>query len=150
MNAPSDRALLRWWDEQARRFGPGATLTCADCGRIDSYHYVQPQHPFFADGREDVARCGECLGKIQAQRRSERRAQLAARAKDCVRCAVRPHTFIYGGWRLCGRCKTATMREHHAAQATAGALAIFATAPLVDTRGWASHRASVAQRAGEP
>lgn len=130
--APTDRELLRWWDAQ-----PKGERTCADCGRVDSDAYVQPQHPYYAEGRTDVARCGDCINKRNLAHRTARKTDLAQRPKDCARCATRPHTFTYGGFRLCGRCLTLTKREHAKAVAHAGAFAIFAEGLLIDTSAWA-------------
>jgi hypothetical protein len=57
VSAPTDRALLKWWDVKAAelRAADVLALTCADCGKVDSPAYVQPQHPYYADGRDDIA-----------------------------------------------------------------------------------------------
>ena len=138
--APSDREHLAWFARKAAELGDTALLACADCGRRDTRHYVQPQHPYWAGGREDVARCGDCLNAINVQMRAERKTQLAGRPKDCARCGTRPHTWRYAGWKLCGRCYTATRREHATASGAARVFAIFATAPMVDTSTWAGAR----------
>lgn len=139
MNAPSDRALLRWWDAKATELRAAGilTLTCADCGRVDLPAYVQPQHPAYCDGRTDVARCGDCLTARNVRARAHRRAERAQLPKDCERCGRRRHTWTFAGHRLCGRCKTAVAREHGAAMGKAGSLAIFATGLLVDMTTWA-------------
>ena len=129
---PTNRQLLAWWDAQ-----PKGPRTCTDCGRVDSSSYVQPQHPYWSGGVEGIALCGNCIGRRSDKRRADRKAQLAQRPKDCARCGARPHRWIYGSFRLCGRCLTATKREHSRAMAAAGTLGIFATGLLVDTRGWA-------------
>ena len=139
----TNRALLSWYERKVAEYGPDAILTCADCGRQDRHHYVQPQHPSFAEGREDVALCGACIGARNVRYRAERKALLAARPKDCDRCGARPHTWRVAGWKLCGPCKTATMREHAAAASRVGWLAMTATEPMVDTRGWAARQATV-------
>lgn len=102
---------------------------CSHDGPRDSYLTA-------ADGAE-LRACWRCGNAANEARRAARKAELDERPKDCQRCARRPHTWIYGPYRLCGRCKTATEREHHAAAAGAGTLAIFATSPLVDTSAWA-------------
>lgn len=88
--------------------------------------------------------CSACWNASVTARRAERKAQLAARPKDCQRCGRRPHTWTFGPYRLCGRCKTLTAREHSAQSAQHGVLAIFATAPLVDTATWATPKGGVA------
>ena len=82
--------------------------------------------------------CSTCWNRSVAAYRQERKAQLAARPRDCARCGVRPHRWRVAGYRLCGRCKTVTMREHHQETARHGPLAIFATGLMVDTSTWAS------------
>ena len=87
----------------------------------------------------DIPVCWRCANAAHAAWRAERKAQLAARPKDCARCGARPHTYFYGGHKLCGRCLTATKREHGRAMGNAGTLAIFATGLLVDTSAWAAN-----------
>ena len=87
-------------------------------------------------------RCGHAAGKV---RRRLRKLQLAARPRDCARCGRKPSTWTLAGWKLCGRCKTATAREHARAMAEAGALAIFATA-CSSTPAWAAARPPLPQR----
>jgi len=86
--------------------------------------------------------CWQCGNAAIYTGRVLRRLELAALPKDCDRCGERPHTFTVAGFKLCGRCKTAAMREHSAAMARAGSLAIFATSLLVDTSTWAGRRAA--------
>jgi hypothetical protein len=75
-------------------------------------------------------------------RREADKARRQAEPKDCMRCAKHAHRWNYGGYRLCGRCKTLTEREHHRAAAQHGALAMFATALLVNTDTWAYRQAA--------
>ena len=70
--------------------------------------------------------CVDCWNRHAYARRAARKEQLAARPKDCARCAARPHTWTYAGHRLCGRCKTKTAREQAASTAKLGDLAILA------------------------
>lgn len=105
---------------------------CYHDGPRDSY-YKTP-------GGETITACWRCGNAAGEVSRQQRKAQLAARPKDCQRCGQRPHTWTYGGFRLCGRCKTATEREHNLALSRAGVLGIFATRPLVDTSGWAARQ----------
>lgn len=84
-------------------------------------------------------RCGNAAGDA---RRAARQVELASRPNDCARCGLRPHTWTVGPWRLCGRCKTATMREHYGKSARLGVLAMVATVPLVDTSTWAMRQES--------
>jgi hypothetical protein len=81
--------------------------------------------------------CTACWNASVTARRAARKAQLAERPKDCERCGRRPHTWTYGPYRLCGRCKTATAGEHHRAAAPHGILGMLAVEPLVDTAAWA-------------
>ena len=92
---------------------------------------------FRAANGEQVRACWRCGNAAGDAYRRQRKAELAARPKDCQRCARRPHTWTYAGFRLCGRCKTAAAREHGQAMNHAGSLAIFATGLLVDTSTWA-------------
>ena len=90
---------------------------------------------------ETVFVCCDCWNAHVAARRAARKAQLAERPNGCDRCAAKPHTYEYGGYRLCGKCFSATKAEHNRNLAAAGVLAIFATHLLVDTRQWKSTRA---------
>ena len=83
--------------------------------------------------------CMACWNAHVAARRAARKAQLAERPNDCDRCGQKPSRWTYGRYALCGRCKTATEREHYKALANAGALGIFATSLLVNTDTWALH-----------
>lgn len=80
--------------------------------------------------------CCACYTAQVYARRAARKAQLAERANDCDRCAAKPHTYTYGGYRLCGRCLTAAKKEHNRNMAKAGTLSIFATHLLVNTADW--------------
>lgn len=80
--------------------------------------------------------CCDCWNAHVYARRVARKAQLAERENDCDRCARKPHTYTYGGHRLCGHCLTATKKEHYGNTAKAGTLAIFATHLLVNTADW--------------
>lgn len=80
--------------------------------------------------------CDACYNAQVYARRAARKAQLAERPNDCARCAAKPHTHNYGGHLLCGRCLTATKKEHNKNLAKAGALSIFATHLLVNTAAW--------------
>ena len=89
---------------------------------------------------ETLMVCSDCYNAQVYAWRAARKAQLAERPNDCDRCAARPHTYEYGGYRLCGRCLKATRAEHNKGLAAAGVLAIFATHVLVDTQSWAGRK----------
>ena len=124
------KTILAWLDAQPEQ------VTCAACGEAGSRHTRMAGFRFST--RQFYCAVGPCAEQRCIEYAAGRKAVLLARPKDCARCGKRPHTFLVAGWRLCGRCKTATMREHHQAQAKAGVLAIFATAPLVNTSTWAT------------
>ena len=90
---------------------------------------------------ETIFVCCDCWNTHVTARRAARKAQLAERPNDCDRCAAHPHTYEYGGYRLCGRCLKAAKIEHNRNLAAAGVLAIFATHLLVDTQQWRGTRA---------
>lgn len=113
---------------------PAILETCDRCkGQRDRNHMSRQ--------RNGENLCCACIDAHNTAWRAARKAQLAARPKDCDRCGARPHTYTYAQYRLCGRCLTATKREHFKACAKARALAIFATEPLVDTKNWRGARA---------
>ena len=85
--------------------------------------------------------CCACWNRGYYARRAARKAQLACRANDCQRCAQKPVTKLYGGFRLCGRCFTAVKREHN--QNAAGcSMPWLITRLLVDTKEWASNKST--------
>lgn len=65
---PTEAQLIVWWEEQPER-----EYRCEECGKVGAKAYVQPQYPFFAEGREGVARCAECIAEVNAERRAARR-----------------------------------------------------------------------------
>lgn len=85
-SAPSSRAISRWYDQQ-----PDGDYTCADCGKVGPKHYVQPQHPFYAEGRKDVARCSDCINQRNADARARNKA---ARAEERAGAAARQHEAL--------------------------------------------------------
>jgi hypothetical protein len=91
--------------------------------------------------------CCACWNAHVYARRAADKARREAEPKDCQRCARKPVRWNYGGYRLCGRCKTATEKEHYQHAAKAGVLAIFATAPMVDTREWAARKEQAQEKA---
>jgi hypothetical protein len=84
--------------------------------------------------------CCACWNRGVSARRAAREAQLACRPNDCERCGKKPHTYTYGPYRLCGRCRIATEREHYQSIVRGGALAIFATGVMVNTENWATRK----------
>lgn len=85
--------------------------------------------------------CVDCWNAHVYARREARKAQLAERPNDCMRCGQKPHTWTLAGAKLCGRCKTAVKQEHTRNLAKAGTLGIFAQGLLVNTDTWAYHHA---------
>lgn len=79
------------------------TLTCTWCGTTGPYYYVQPQHPFYADGRENAARCIDCHNAENARRKEAARTARAA-APKCEACQRSRGTWKALGTLLCGRC----------------------------------------------
>ena len=90
--APSSRALSRWFDAQ-----PDGDYTCTDCGRVGPKHYVQPQHPYYAEGRTGTALCTDCTNRHNAEARAARRRALA----EEPRCAAAPCSKR-GAWNVAG------------------------------------------------
>jgi hypothetical protein len=84
--------------------------------------------------------CNTCCNAAKMAHKAARKAELANRPKDCYRCGLKPHTFLVAGWKLCGTCKKLTMMEHNKSASKAGVLALFATAPMVDTTTWAARK----------
>lgn len=108
MNAPTDKALTRWWDEQ-----PEGNYTCSGCGRTDDKTYVQPQHPFYANGREDTALCGDCLNDANAALRAARKAELDAMPRCEIEGCQRRGAQRLVAVLLCGRHAKRVQEAHH-------------------------------------
>lgn len=89
---PSDKTVLRWWDEQ-----PKGVYTCSMCGREDFGSIVQPQHPGFMRGVEGIALCGNCVYKIHEQNKTQHKKDLGT----LPRCEV-PGCNKRGTWRVGG------------------------------------------------
>ncbi len=129
MKPPTNNQLLAWWAAQ-----PRGQRTCADCGRTGDSAYVQPQHPFFADGRDDVARCADCISARNAKITADHKAKLAAMPRCELEGCTRRGTFHVGHARvlLCGWHKRAVTQAHERNIAAAGALALFLPGPHID------------------
>lgn len=102
MNPPSTKALNRWIQDQ-----PRGEYTCAWCGKTGPDHYVQPQHPFYADGRQGVdgkapGRCTDCITAAHREHRAARKAQLAAAPRCEVPGCNRRGAWTCAGALLCG------------------------------------------------
>lgn len=88
--------------------------------------------------------CVDCYNAHVYARRAARKVELAAIRADkppCQRCGLKPVTWTYGPYKLCGRCKTATAREHSQKAASAGFIGLLAHGgPMVDTSQWAARK----------
>ena len=99
MRRPGPATLSRWYAAQPER-----DYTCSDCGKVGPKWAVQPQHPYYADGLEGVARCVDCIAAINRRMREERKAQLAAMPRcEVDGCKARATYTVAGVVRMCGR-----------------------------------------------
>jgi len=114
---PTNRALSAWYAAQ-----PTGNRTCADCGKVGSSHYVQPQHPFWAEGLEDVARCVDCIGRRIEAGNLRRKAQLAAEPRCEIHGCTRRGAWHVGIGRvlLCGGHKKRAERAFYSEAAGSG------------------------------
>jgi len=138
MNPPTTRRLNAWYAAQPRT----GDATCTYCGTVGPVAYVQPQHPFYAEGREGVYRCTDCLNAANALRQAARRAQLAA----APRCEV-PGCRRRGNWRaagvlLCGRHLKTAQREHTRVAGGFGILGGLMDYDRIDVLRWANAAAT--------
>lgn len=123
MKRPSDRALSEWYMAQ-----PKTDRTCSDCGKVGPYYYIQAQHPYYADGREGVARCSDCIAKINLRMREERKAQLDAMARcEVDNCRQRGTFQVAGGVLMCGRHMKNAQRAHNRSMQGFGGMGLFMT-----------------------
>lgn len=90
----------------------------------------------------NVQVCAACSAQYQAEYAAIRADELRESKPACDRCG-KPHaaTWNVAEFHLCGRCKTATMREHAANTHRAGALAMSATRPVVNYDDWHTFKA---------
>jgi hypothetical protein len=128
---PTTMALL----PEIQALYDAATQILHDCRHTDRTCEVSMGHGV------KLMTCTDCYNAQVYARRAAEKAQRAAEPKDCQRCAAKPVRWTYGGYRLCGRCKTTTQKEHQHAAAQAGVFGLFAQAPLVDTTTWAGRHA---------
>ncbi len=89
---PSDKTVLKWWDEQ-----PEGIYTCSMCGKEGVGSIVQPQHPGYMRGVEGIVLCGECINEIHQRNKEQRKRDLDA----MPRCEV-PGCNRRGTWRVSG------------------------------------------------
>ena len=118
--APTDRQLSKWYEAQ-----PSGTYTCTDCGHQDSKAYVQPQHPYYAEGKTGTALCAPCIRKHNEAWKIARKKQLDSEPR-CELCNRR------GLWRvgyarvlLCGAHKRKVDQAHNRLAVATGGLALF-------------------------
>lgn len=64
---PTERQLIAWWEDQPER-----EYRCERCEKAGPKTQVQPQHPYYAEGREGVSRCAECVAQINADARARK------------------------------------------------------------------------------
>lgn len=122
MTAPTQRALRTFWESQ-----PEGNYTCSDCGTVGPKAYIQPQHPYYAHGREGTALCSDCISRHNREITAARKAELAA-APRCTLCKARGTARTYGVL-LCGRHLANVKRAHGRTMAGVGGMALFMMPP---------------------
>ncbi len=121
MNRPSPRALSDWYMAQ-----PKGDHTCADCGKVGPYYYVQAQHPYYAEGREGVSRCSDCINAINVRMKAERKAVLATEPRcEVDGCKARGTFTVAGSALMCGRHLKKAQAAHGRAMQGFGGLGLF-------------------------
>ena len=134
MNRPTNRALIAWYATQPQT----GDVTCTYCGTVGPVHHIQPQHPFYVEGREGVFRCMACHNAAIAGRRAERKAQLAAEPRCEVAGCRRRGNWRTGGVLLCGRHMKAAQREHTRIAASSGIFGGLMDYDRMDLLRWAT------------
>ncbi len=122
MKVPSDKKLLKWWDEQ-----PRGIYTCSDCGRKDTNSYIQPQHPAYAKGVEGICLCGNCINEHNEKSRKQRKKVLDEMARCEVPGCKHRGTWKVQGTLLCGWHLKRFKKQHNKTMAGAGMLGMFTT-----------------------
>ena len=136
MKPPTDKQFLAWYAAQ-----PQGDYTCAWCGKVGPRHYVQPQHPFWADktgvdGRAPAC-CTDCHGIHAQERKAQRKTQLAAEPRCEVTSCKRRGTWRTSGALLCGQHLKAARAGHHRATASFGILGGLMEYDKLDVLRWA-------------
>jgi len=139
VNPPSTKQLNAWYCDQPRT----GNATCTYCGKVGPVHYIQPQHPYYADGREGVFRCTDCLDKANVEARAKRKAQLAAEPRCEVTGCKRRGNWRSAGALLCGRHMKAARAGHYKATASFGILGALMEYDCTDVLTWASAPARI-------
>ncbi len=117
MNKPTHKQLIDWWHSL-----PNVNYTCRECGRIDTYSYVQPQHPYYNNGIEGEALCYECTSKINKELDRKRKEALAAMPRCQVKgCKIRA-TLRAGSYNPVGMCRRHFNIANRKFQATSGGM----------------------------
>ena len=130
---PTEKQLIAWWDTQQQT----GDATCTYCGKVGSVHYVQPQHPYYAEGREGTYRCTDCVAKANVEARAARKAQLAAEPRCEVAGCSRRGSWRAMGVLLCGAHLKAAKREQARVAAPLGILGGLMTFGRDDIIHWA-------------
>lgn len=108
----------------------------AEAARIGRGCQRGGQDTFVRLDRKRYWLCADCSARYRAAWEAARKAQLAERTNDCMRCAARPSTMtVCHRYLLCGRCTTATRKERNADSARLGWLSFGATYQP-DTSDW--------------
>ena len=120
MKAPTDGQLIKWWQAQ-----PSGIYTCTDCGHKDDKALVQPQHPYFAEGKPGTALCSPCIRKHHEAWKIARKKQLDAEPR-CELCNRRGLWYVgQGRVLLCGAHKKKVDRAHNRLAVATGGLSLF-------------------------
>ena len=140
MKPPSPKALDKWTREQ-----PDGDYTCAWCGKVGPHHYVQPQHPYWADGKigqdgKAPARCMDCYNAAVLKSREDRKAVLKSEPRCEVTGCSRRGAWKSGGALLCGGHLKAAKVGHAKAAAGLGILGCLMEYDRNDILAWASNR----------
>lgn len=116
---PTPAAMSKFWEN----ITPSQLFTCHDCGRTDRSRFVQPQHPYWMDGREGLALCTNCLNEHKRQQAIERKAQFAAMPR--CECCTHRATYTSFGVYLCGRHLNNAKRAHERNAGGMGGMGLF-------------------------
>ena len=120
MKAPTDRQLSKWFAAQ-----PSGPYTCTDCGHRGDKAYVQPQHPYFAEGKTGAALCAPCISKHHETWKIARKKQLDAEPR-CELCNRRGAFYVgYARVLLCGAHKRKAEQAHNRIAMASGGLSLF-------------------------
>lgn len=136
MKAPTLKAMRAFWEQHP----PHLIYRCADCGKEGQGHYIQPQHPHYAQDiivsptigvagaqSQVPALCTDCITTRNRGYKEKRKAALATALRCEISGCTKRQTWTVAGVDLCGWHKTKAIQGHGKAAYNMGPFGLFAS-----------------------